>query len=101
MSARSFDINKTTKQSNVRVIGGLDCIVVKLHDTIVFTLSAGIRIYLSSGGYRTLTTKTAINRAFAQTRPEFSVFQKKGQWFVSDRKNNVEIPFVDGMIINF
>lgn len=99
MSARSFDINSTRKQSNIQVIQEGETKCVKLHNTVVFGLNRS-GMTLNSGGWRTSTTKIAINRAISQTISGYGVFQKKGQWFVSC-PDNVVLPFVDGMSINF
>jgi hypothetical protein len=56
------------------------------------------KIVLNSNGYRTATTKTRMNQAANQFGLNFSVFQKKGAWFV-DFGGKV-IPFEDHMILN-
>jgi hypothetical protein len=99
MSARSFKIDVTRKQSNIQVIKSDSKIDVKLHNTIVFSADKGV-ITLNSGGYRTVTTKTAINRAFSQLNLAYGVLQKKGQWFVSKRGQTELIEFNDGMKLN-
>jgi hypothetical protein len=107
MSARSFDINKTTKQSNIRVTNNNSVTTVELHGHPVFSfIRLNQVIQLSSCGYRTVTTKTAINRAFSQLGLSYTVFQKRGLWFLNKRTEhenfytNEEIEFVDGMSIN-
>jgi hypothetical protein len=99
MSARSFNINKLTKQSNIKVLNKLGFISVLLHDNCIFTIEDSKTIKLNSCGYRTNTTKTAMNRAFSQLNLSYSVKQVKGNWFVTTPDNTV-IPFVDGMTIN-
>lgn len=98
MSARSFDITQINKnQANIRVSKELGkSLNVTLHSTIVFSLT-GNEVTLSSGGWKTATTKTAINRAFEQCGYSHRVIQKKGLWFVEDGFTRTE--FKDGMKI--
>lgn len=82
MSARSFDINKlNVKQSNIRVIveGSTKC--VKLHDSVIFAVD-NQGFTLASFGWRTNTTKTAINRALQQLKQPYCVAQVKGIWYI-------------------
>jgi len=95
MSARSFDINKTTKQSNIQVFHEGGIVKVKLHNTYVFCMSENGTIVLNSGGWQTNTTKTAINRAFSQLNIDGHISQVKGQWFVTF--NGEKYSFKDGM----
>lgn len=98
MSARSFDIHKTKKQGNITVINGESKLSVILHFTEVVRFDkVQNKVFLSSGGWRTPTTKTAINNALrqlesltGQTLP--NVFQKKGEWFLTNGQE-----FKDGM----
>jgi Fe-S cluster biogenesis protein NfuA len=96
MSARSFDINVTTrKQSNIRVIEQFDNQIknVLLHGYIVVSITK-TEIFLSSCGYLTVTTKTAINQALRQLGRNERVNQVKGQWFIDG------VEFKDGMSLN-
>lgn len=64
------------------------------HQTMVCEGYVDGKVLLNSGGYRTATTKLAMNQALSELgRPE-RVVQVKGQWLVGDR------PFADGMILN-
>lgn len=98
MSARSFDIHKTKKQGNITVINGESKLSVILHFTEVVRFDkVENKVLLSSGGWKTPTTKTAINNALSQIesvigQPLPSVFQKKGEWFLTDGTK-----FQDGM----
>lgn len=98
MSARSFDINKTKKQGNVTVINGESKLSVILHFTEVVRFDkVQNKVFLSSGGWRTPTTKTAMNNALKQLESLTGqslpgVFQKKGEWFLSNGQE-----FQDGM----
>jgi hypothetical protein len=97
VSARSFNINKTTKQSNIQVYHESNSKAVKLHNTIVFCLHSDDKITLNSGGWKTNTTKTAINRAFSQLNLDGHISQVKGQWFVTF--NGETVKFDDGMTL--
>lgn len=98
MSARSFDISKSKKFGNVTVVNNSEKIGVTLHKTEVVKFDKDTnKIYLSSGGWQTPTTKTAINNALSQLESVVGqsfpgVFQKKGEWFLSDGTK-----FKDGM----
>lgn len=101
MSARSFDIQVLNKkQSNIVVTRESSSICVMLHQTCIIAINGG-GATLNSGGYRTATTKVAMNRALIQCRElrGYSVIQKKGEWFVSCPDNSL-LPFTDGMSIN-
>ncbi len=55
----------------------------------------GIR--LDSGKWRTVTTKRKMNQASNQFGLGYQVFQRKGEWFVTWKGQ--ELPFHDGMIL--
>ena len=54
-------------------------------------------VILSSGGWRTVTTKRKMNQASNQFGIGYGVYQRKGEWFVSWKGQ--ELPFHDGMIL--
>ena len=99
MSARSFDISKTKKFGNVQVFNNVYEISVVLHRTTVLSLVKDLnQVYLSSGGWKTPTTKTAINNGLSQLEAIVGqklprVFQKKGEWFLDNGQK-----FEDGMV---
>lgn len=102
MSAGSFDINKLDKkQSNIQVTREGSITWVTLHRTVVVTIDFN-EVSLNTAGYRTPTTKVAINRALAQIprAAGYKVVQVKKEWWISCPDNDL-IPFVDGMSINF
>lgn len=100
MSASSFDIQVLNKkQSNIVVTkSSLNALDVKLHGHLVFSFWNN-EIKLNSCGYKTPTTKTAINRALSQLHLSYTVVQKKSEWFLSTPDSQL-IPFTDGMSIN-
>lgn len=69
------------------------------HRTAVVIVREDRTIRLDSGGYRTATTKRAMNQASNQDRLGFRVFQKAGEWFVTWQGR--DIPFADQMVLNF
>lgn len=70
--------------------------VVRYHDTDVVSFSAK-EITLSSGGWRTVTTKRRMNQAAAEFNLRYHVYQTDGEWFVDIA--GVHIAFYDGMTI--
>jgi hypothetical protein len=68
------------------------------HNTrIVYVMQDG-SIQLNSGGWLTATTKLAMNQASNEHELGFSVFQRKGDWFVM--WNGEALPFNDGMVLS-
>ena len=53
---------------------------------------------LTTGGWRTVTTKRKLNQAASEFSLELSIWQKNREWFVRDRTGTVH-EFYDGMII--
>ena len=101
MSARSLDINGKMNQGNITVhklvCGGTS---VYLHGNKVFSISGNDEIILSSCGWRTPTTKTAINNCLKQVGYEGHIFQEKGSWYFFDYKaENQRTLFIDNMTI--
>ncbi len=70
------------------------------HRTAVVTCRADGVIILDSGGWKTATTKLAMNQASQQDRLGFQVYAKRGEWFVSRDLHASSLPFVDGMALN-
>jgi len=86
MSARSFDIRKYGKiQSNITVLNQYGFISILLHGHCVVTIEDNHRVTLHSCGYKTATTKTAINRALTQLASPVELSQKKGVWYIGDQ----------------
>ena len=96
MSARSFDLNENKRQGNITILNRDNTREVVLHRTVVVSIQPN-QIVLNSGGYRTNTTKTAINRALTQLDNSNRVVQIKGKWFLTDGVNKVE--FFDNISI--
>lgn len=59
-------------------------ITVVYHNTRVVDVTPE-HITLDTGGWKTATTKLRMNQASAQFNLGYSVYQQKGQWFVSYR----------------
>ena len=99
MSAKSYNVEKATKQGNVRVSHVDNKINVVLHQTRVLTIDRVNNVFtLNSGGWRTNTTKVAINNGLSQWASQLKVFQKDFSWFVTNGVKTVE--FFDGMTID-
>lgn len=69
------------------------------HDTAVVTRNADGSIRLDSGGWKTETTKRAMNQASNENNFGFKVYAKNGDWFVF--VGGCDLPFEDGMILTF
>lgn len=67
------------------------------HATKIVSVRVNGTIILNSGGWRTATTKTAMNQASRQDALGLRVWQEKGEWFVNFK--NQSIPFEDGMVL--
>ncbi len=90
----------TCRGTATKVTRDLQTTSVTYHRTEVAKvqrLPGYIEVTLKSGGYQTNTTKTRMNQ-FANEfcNGAFSVFQKKGDWFVNLAGQAV-CDFVDGM----
>lgn len=85
--ARRIAINPTTGTRNYFY-----------HDTPVVGVFSNGEIMLNSGGYRTRTTKLAMNQASNQDNLGFQVYQRKSHWYVSWRGQ--ELPFEDNMVLS-
>lgn len=71
---------------------------VTYHKTVVVEVTRDGTVTLRSGGWRTVTTKARMNQAANQYGLGFSVYQKKGEWFVNLRRSASDVlPFEDGM----
>jgi hypothetical protein len=103
-------MTQTTRVSGVATSVFTDtdgALCVKYHHTIVWKLHSDGMIELNTGGWRTVTTKVRMNQAFHQYGPRvpvdgesyqiprYGVFQKKGDWYLWDRKSNTNTAFDD------
>ena len=68
-----------TVHTNVRTVDGVKSITY--HDTIVVEFDDNT-IWLDTGGWYTITTKTRMNQAANQFDLGFQVWQSKGEWYV-------------------
>lgn len=85
MSAKDFTINGTRRRyGTVTILTDENYKAVQLHSTRVFENENGL-ITLNTGGWYTVTTKTAINSALAQTFGHGTaprIYCEKGDWFI-------------------
>lgn len=72
-------------------------LTVFLHGHAVVRLLHNNVVELSNCGYRTATTKVAINNALKQLGFNQSVYQEKYTWYVSDSGNKIN--FQNGMVL--
>jgi hypothetical protein len=68
------------------------------HSTPVVGVFQDGKIMLNSAGYRTNTTKLAMNQASSQDNLGFQVYARKREWLVSWKGQ--ELPFEDTMILD-
>lgn len=86
-------MNKVGKTATkIRTEAGVTFVRYHATDVVAFTAD---RITLNSGGWRTATTKARMNQTAQEFGLPFSVFQNKGEWFVTIGVKIVE--FKDGM----
>lgn len=74
---------------------GMRAAAIRYHQTDIVTYREDGSIKLDSGKYRTATTKSHMNSVLP---PGVSVYQKKGEWFVT-LGGGREVEFFDGMIL--
>ncbi len=65
------------------ILRGSDATRYIYHTTAVVTVHRDGSIMLDTGGWRTATTKTAMNQASNEAGLGFRVFAREGDWFVS------------------
>ena len=105
MSARNFEIDSTRNRfGSVTVYREQKLmhqkITVQLYQTDIVVVNQKT-IKLNSGGWRTVSTKQAMNHALRQVCTDFAapfVRQSKGEWYV-DFPNGKSVPFKDNMVI--
>jgi hypothetical protein len=92
MSARRLDLNGPRRQGNVTIERkahpktGYAIVSVLLHGNEIMTIHyspKGHYFSMTDCGWQTVTTKTALNKALNQIRPDMGIFQKRGQWIVT------------------
>lgn len=67
------------------------------HNTVVAKVYKDGRVVLNSGGWRTETTKRAINQALNENGAPFAVYQKEGKWLVLNRRTGETLTFQDNI----
>jgi|ERR1700674_897278 len=94
--------------NNTTVRSSGEELVCILHRTTI-VCKRGNTVWLNSGGWRTVTTKTRMNQfAKEYCNGRFTVYQRKGEWYVSFHLPHEhqdwngqywqdEVPFIDGM----
>lgn len=117
MSARSLNINGPRRQGNIEIsthinykTGAIDYRFVYLHGNGIADINYSTRqVTISSCGWNTTTTKTAINNVLKQLNVDARVWQKDYVWYLNKRADTIlnetvvyeNIEFKDGMILNF
>ena len=80
--------------TNIRTENGTTHVRYHYTDVVSFNEDT---IVLRSGGWQTVTTKARMNQTANQFGLNFSVFQRKGSWFVDF--NGETLDFSDGMTL--
>lgn len=75
-------MNKLSKQRSTNVITDCGGINVWFHGTLILTFDQE-RIILTSGGYKTATTKRRMNQASEEFDLGFRVYQEGYRWYVN------------------
>lgn len=94
MSARAFTFQKRRNGIVTTNTDHYKFYEVILHNTTVFTMADGV-VTLNSGGWRTSTTKVAINRAFDLLNVPARLWQKNFEWYVTF--DGLTLDFHDGI----
>jgi hypothetical protein len=100
MSARSFTFEKK-RQGNITIDKDMNGVInVLLHGHKVCSIDSHRQeVTLDSCGYKTVTTKTAINRALSLLNSPHRVGQRGYKWYVRDCNVDVSIEFINGMTL--
>ena len=72
---------------------------IKLHQTVIVKITPDGQVTLSSGGWKTPTTKNHINEVAHELGLDFGIYQRNYEWFI-DYKGQ-QMPFEDGMVLDF
>lgn len=104
MSARTFDFFSDKIQGQIDCFGVLETgRLCKMYRTIIFNITiknGKIKIVLNTDGWKTATTKLAINNCLKQNNIPAKIVQKSGEWLVL-LPEDIILPFVDCMELNF
>lgn len=92
-------LSKNVKGKRATVIVRFDDSTIRLRyqGTTVAEFRNDGSVQVSSGGWRSKTTKDRINSAILGLG---TVFQKNFEWFMFDYQRNTTVPFQDGMVVN-
>jgi len=93
--------NRRKIRPNTYLVADIDLvgdpiISVIFHATTIVKAHADGRIWLNSGGWRTVTTKDRLNHVLPAW---LRVHQTNYAWFISNRVTGDEIPFEDRMTL--
>lgn len=73
-------------------------LTVRYASTDILVMTDPCHARLTTGGWRTVTTKRKLNQAASEFSLELSIWQKNREWFVRDRTGTVH-EFYDGIVI--
>jgi hypothetical protein len=99
---RTYDLSTGVKNNSIAVLNNSKGLFVTYHKTTVYE-QQGKKITLRSGGWDTISTRAVINRALEAMGIRMTltriVIKKQRYTILKDIDNNIELPFIDGMVI--
>ena|SRR5260221_8120795 len=101
MSANNYSLDTTKKQRQFQVRHENNHLIVKMYNTDIVKVNKETnRVTLNTNGFKTSTTKAAINNALKQLGSNLYVHQIKFQWFVTrGHQTDIKIEFTDYMTL--
>jgi hypothetical protein len=100
MSARTYFL-KPKKYGNIQVVRNDLITSIFLHgNPIAHVDYSAMHIEVSSCGWKTRTTATALNTLFSLLKTEYRLYSKHGVWWIA-RNGADPIQFQDNMLLPF
>lgn len=95
-AVRAIKANKEYRRDNTRVYWDAGICYVRLYNTDIIVLDANA-LWLNSGGYWTVTTKSRINDVLTGLGFPISVIQKDFDWYITNGNDESVVDFYDGI----
>lgn len=94
-SARDKRVKPVGNNTTVERLGG-SLLGIRYHNTIIVSFDAEGRVHLTSGGYRTATTKARL--AYVASAYGYRLSQRDWQWYLTTPEGT-EVPWEDGVAV--
>ena len=97
-SVSAFRNGLSFSRQNMKVVG----MNLYLHNNRIAWIENG-KLYLSSCGWRTVTTKERLNGVLDVFGLSYGIYQRNFEWYINihpEYSKETELPFVDGMQID-